>query len=517
MTQKLIQKQTERQGEAQQLSTLQVALSNLLELPVAELSERVRNEMVDNAALEEADGDHDDEPRDVEDGDSDDAEFEADETDEHRNEEDEERPADDADDWSDAPSEIGDSLGDYATIDDVPSYLQDRADQAREQHEVPVVGASSFYDDLLNQMGEHNLNEHEREVVAYLIGSLDDDGFLRKDLATIADEMAIYHNVETDEAEVRRLLAELQTFEPRGIGAQSLQECLRLQLESPDFQSPYKSLALAVVNSEFKAFASKHWDEVAAHLGMDADTAAHVRHILTHLNPRPGSALGSNVATAAPTVVPDFYVYIGADNLPVVEIEGGDVPELRVSPAFRDTISQYSRSRHKLSREQHDAYVYARQKVEAAQTFIGLLHRRRQTLLAVMQAIVDLQEDFFTADDDEERLRPMTLREVAVRAGVDISTVSRAASSKYVQTDYGIYPLKYFFSLQFTAETGDEISSRQVKMALRDIIAAEDKHAPYPDEMLAALLKQRGFPVARRTVAKYREQLGILSTRLRRE
>lgn len=508
MAQKFEQSQTEIQ--TQQLSTLQVALSRLTELPVTELADRVRDEMLDNAALEETGDD-----RDAAD------ELPAGE-DEDRDGDDSDDSGDTTDDWTDEPDEaapagLDDSLGDYANADEVPAYLQDRADEARERHEVPLTGSTSFYDDLIAQIGEHSLTDHEREVMDYLIGSLDEDGFLRKDPQDIADELAIYHNITTDTDELNRLIGVLQTFEPRGIGARSLQECLRLQLEDPDLRSPYKRLALDVINREFKAFVSKRWDDVASRLKMDPDTAAHVYRLLTHLNPMPGSALGSGAATTAPTVVPDFHVNIGADGLPVIELESGEVPELRVSPAFRDSIRQYAGRQGKLSREQRDAYVYARQKVESAQTFIGLLKRRSQTLMAVMRAIVDLQLPFFQADDDEALLRPMTLKEVAAKAGVDISTVSRAAASKYVQTDYGIYPIKFFFSSQFTAETGDELSARHVKAALRDIIDAEDKHSPLSDEAIAAALRGRGLPVARRTVAKYREQLGILSTRLRRE
>lgn len=495
MSQKLVQNQAAVQ--TQQLSLLQVALANLVELPVTELADRVRDEMVDNAALEEAD--HDPAA----------AAGEAD--DETAGEEGE------PEEWRDANGDFGEAMGDYFNDDEVPDYLRERADAARERHEMPLTGGTSFYDDLLNQIGEHDLNEHEREVMAYLIGSLDADGLLRKDLAALADELAIYHGVSTDEAELTRLLGVLQTFEPRGIGARSLQECLRLQLEDTERRSPWKGLALEVVNHYYKEFIGKHWDTLRQRLGVDEETMGHVRHELTHLNPMPGSTLGSGTTVTAPTVVPDFYVHIGADGLPDVELNDGDVPELRVSRAFSDSISQYARQRDKLTREQREAYVYARQKVDAAQAFIGLINRRRQTLLTVMRAIVGLQQDFFTNDDDEAQLRPLTLKEVAARAGVDISTVSRVTGSKYVQTDYGTYPLKYFFSSQFTTEAGDELSARKVRAALREIVDAEDKQHPLSDESITARLKDRGLPVARRTVAKYREQLGIPAARLRRE
>lgn len=267
----------------------------------------------------------------------------------------------------------------------------------------------------------------------------------------------------------------------------------------------------------FKEFASNRWDLISQKLNMEKEEAEAVRHLLQHLNPRPGAQLGSGAESMAQSVTPDFYVTVGKDGLPEVELNQGDVPELRVSQAFRDSIKQYASSRHALSREQHDAYVYAKQKVDAAQTFIGLIVRRRQTLMAVMQGIVDFQTEFFVENDDETFLRPLTLKDIAQKVGVDISTVSRVTNSKYVQTDYGIYPLKFFFSSQFTTEDGDEMSARQIRNAIRDIIDKEDKAHPYSDETLTSLLAKEGFKVARRTVAKYREQLGILSTRLRRE
>ena len=495
MSQKLVQNQAAAQ--VQQLSSLQVALASLVELPVTELAERVRDEMVDNAALEEADHEEG-----ADDGaGTDDAGADGEETEE----------------WRDADGDFGEAMGDYFNDDEVPDYLRERADAARERHEAPLTGGSSFYDDLLAQIGEHELDGHEREVMTYLIGSLDGDGLLRKDLAALADELAIYHGVNTDEAELTRLLGVLQSFEPRGIGARSLQECLHLQLEDPDRRSPWKKLALEVVDHYYKDFIGKRWDALRQHLGVDEETMGHVRHELTHLNPMPGSTLGSGASATAPTVVPDFYVRVGADGLPDVELNDGDVPELRVSRAFSDSISQYARRRDKLTREQREAYVYARQKEDAAQAFISLISRRRQTLLAVMRAIVGLQQDFFTNDDDEAQLHPLTLKEVAARAGVDISTVSRVTGSKYVQTDYGTYPLKYFFSSQFTTEAGDELSARKVRAALREIVDGEDKQHPLSDEAIAAQLKERELPVARRTVAKYREQLGIPPARLRRE
>ena len=510
MAQKL--EQTQAAVQTQQLSTMQVAVAKLVELPITELATRVRDEMVDNAALEESDADH----------------F-ADNTSDNSADMGNDMGASDADDKAnddiDVPNAYedtenygreADAMGDYFSADDVPSYLQQRAEAERDRTEIQFAGSTSFYEELQRQISEHNLNEHEEQVIEYIIGSLDEDGLLRKDTEVIADELAIYHNVNTSKAEVDHLLSVLQTFEPRGIGARSLQECLHIQLTDSEQRSPYTSLALAVVDRCFKDFVSKHWDVVKRRLEMDDETFEHVRHLLVHLNPRPGSALNESTVATAPTVVPDFYVSVTDDNELQVSLNNGDVPELQVSPAFCDSIKQYGANKSKLSREQKDAYTYARQKVDAAQSFINLLKRRRETLLSVMRVIAHKQKAFFVNDDDENELIPLTLKEVAEVVGVDISTVSRVTNSKYVQTLYGTYPLKFFFSSQFTTSDGDELSARKVKAALRDLIEAEDKKHPLSDEALAVQLKAQGYNVARRTVAKYRDMLGLPTARLRK-
>ncbi len=507
MAQKL--EQTQAAVQTQQLQTLQVALSKMVELPVEELAERVRNEMLDNAALEEKDDDFDDSAPDNEE----ERREEADDDNETNEEE-----SDGTDYDTDSAEDFGaesDAMGDYFSEDDVPDYLRQRADAERERTQMDFSGTTSFYDELRSQISEHALTPREEELMEYIIGSLDGDGFLRKNLNTLCDELAIYHNVETTVDELERVLRILQQFEPRGIGARDLQECLHIQLADPDRHSPYRKLALQVVDRCFKDFASRRWDLIANRLHIDEETLAHVKHELTHLNPMPGSALSDSASANLPTVTPDFYVRLSPDGEPIVTLNNGDVPELRVSRAFRQSIKEYGAHRSKLNRQQRDAYTYARQKVDAAQSFINLVARRRQTLLAVMRTIVSLQLPFFE-DDDEQQLRPLTLKDVAERVGVDISTVSRVTNSKYVQTLYGTYPLKFFFSTQFTSSEGDELSSRQVRAALRDIIENEDKSHPMSDELLSAELKKKGFDVARRTVAKYRDLLGFPTARLRK-
>lgn len=515
--------QTQEAVQTQQLASLQVAVAKLVELPVTELATRVRDELLDNAALEEK-GDEDDysaaadeERNDDRDNDRTDEQLEDNDEDredaEAREQAEQENAYEDREDYGTE----NDAMGDYLSTDDVPDYLMQRADEERDRKESQYTGSSSFYDELHAQIGEHNLSDHEREVMDYLIGSLDDDGFLRKDLDALADELAIYHNVQTSREELEHLLSVLQTFEPRGIGARSLQECLRLQLTDPDRHTPYTNLALEVVDRCFKDFTALRWESIRQRLHLDEDTLAHVRHELLHLNPMPGRALADTTAATAPTVVPDFYVMVTHDGEVRVTINRGDVPELCVSPAFKESLRQYGGANRKgLSREQRDAYTYARQKVDSALSFINLLTRRKQTLRAVMEAIVSLQHDFFVDDDDEQQLVPLTLKEVAAKAHVDISTVSRVTNSKYVQTAYGTYPLRFFFSSQFTTSEGDELSARKVRAALRELLEHEDRHHPLSDEAMAARLKAQGLLVARRTVAKYRDMLGFPTARLRK-
>ena len=489
MAQKLVQ--TETQIQTQTLSSLQVALAGLIELPAGDLADRIRDEMVDNAALEER---TESEPETDESGFADNSEAEAETPD----------------------TELGMAMGDYRSDDDIPDYLLARADASCDEYqETTAASTHSFYEELISQIGEHQLTDHERDVLTYLVGSLDEDGLLRKDLLNICDELAFHENIITDEAELNRLLQLLQTFEPHGIGARSLQECLALQLKSQPRRTPWTPMALRVIEQYFKDFTARRWDVLQQKLGVDEETMTHVRHELTHLNPRPGLAFSETSDSAAPTVIPDFYVSVNVDGSIALRLNNDSVPELCVSRAFRDSLKEYDINRPNLSREQRDAYLYARQKVEAAQGFIDALKQRQHTLLSVMSVIVALQRPFFE-DGDEARLRPMILKDVAERAGVDISTVSRVTGSKYVQTDFGVYPLKFFFSNLVTDSGGEEHSTRKIKLLLREMIDHEDKRQPLTDDKLSAMLAEKGFPVARRTVAKYREQLGLPIARMRR-
>ena len=472
--------------QTQQISALQLALAQMIELPIMQFAERIECEMMDNEALEE-----DDKNKEL-------------------------KTEEKVDNDLDGSDDLDLAIGDYRTEDDIPEYLQDRAEYSREERDFVVAASHSLYDDLKEQIGEQDLTPHEAQLIEYLIGSLDNNGFLNKDLEALCDELAIYHNIYTDEKELGRVLSILHTFEPRGIGARDLRECLLIQLSHPDYHSPWQNQSIVVSKKYFKQFMSKRWDLIAEGMSLDEDEAAHIKQELTRLNPAPGRALNDDEVQGATAVIPDFFVMVSDDGSIDIQINHGDIPELCVSQSFQDIIKKYNADGKNLSRAEKDGYIYAKQKVEAAQNFITLIERRQHTLMSVMQCIVELQRPFFI-EEDEVLLTPLTLKEVAERLGLDISTVSRVTSSKYVQTRYGLYPLKYFFSAGFVSVDGEELTARKVKTALAEIIDAEDKNFPLGDEIIAQMLKEKGLPVARRTVGKYREQMGIPTARLRKQ
>lgn len=499
MPQKLTQ--TQVQTQTQTLTPQQLLFIRLLELPVSDLEQRINNELLDNEALEQTDP-------------SDSRDDSLDTTPSNDEGAEDDGSGDDNGDGP-VPSPTDDALADYANDDETPEYLLQAAWTQREQREIPFGQSVSFYEHLTEQVSEHSLTPHEADVINYLIGSLDEDGLLRKDPAILADELTVYHNISTDEKEIDRLLRVLQTFDPVGIGARSLQECLHLQIASPDFHSPLKAQALRVIDRYFDDFTHKRWNRLQQRLALSDDDTARLRADLLRLNPRPGNTLGDLPDEAAQTVIPDFIVENDGNGNLTVRQNNGEIPFLRVSRAFRDTLSELTGRKSGLSRQQKAAYTYTRQKVEAAEGFIRAIHQRRHTMQLTMEAIVELQRPFFE-EGDEALLRPMILKDVAARTGLDISTISRVSSSKYVETDFGIFPLKYFYNDKITTDDGTELSTQRIRSALRELIEGEDKRSPLADEALAEALKRQGFPVARRTVAKYREQMGIPVARLRK-
>ena len=351
----------------------------------------------------------------------------------------------------------------------------------------------SFYDRLTEQMGEYDLSDHERDILEYLIGSLDDNGFITKPLSQIADELEIYHSLSASEEEVGRMLAVLQQFDPPGIGARNLKECLLLQHPSAKLRT--------VFERHWDDFTGKRWDRIQDKMGLTDAEVERLRREVQHLNPRPGNNPSDPVGRATETIKPDFIVEMDDEGTLRLSLNQGDVPSLRLSSEADDSGSEESAS-------------FVREYRERGQLFIDALTQRRLTMTAVMKAIIRLQRPFFH-EGDENLLRPMRLEDVAEKTGLNLSTVSRVTSSKYVETPYGIYPLKWFFSGSSTQD-GETVSTRKVKAALKTLIEAEDKTEPLSDEALCTALREQGYDIARRTVAKYREQLGYPPARYRK-
>ena len=359
-----------------------------------------------------------------------------------------------------------------------------------------------------------HLTDKEEKIAEYLIGSLDDDGLLRKGTDTLIDELAIYQGIYADTEEIEKGLAMIQEFDPAGIGARNLQECLLLQIKrKPD--SPLKRLEWNIIEKCCDDFTRKNKERIMQRLNIDEETYNEAVSDLIKLNPRPGSSLGEIIGKNFQQIIPDFLVETEDDGTITLTLNNGNIPELRLSREFNELLEEYTTNQENQSKESKDAFLFLKQKVDAAQGFINAIKQRQQTLLKTMQAIIDLQRPFFE-DGDETLLKPMIQKDIAERTKLDVSTISRVSNSKYVQTNYGIYPLSFFFSDGYTTEEGEELSVREIKHYLEECIANENKDMPYTDDELADILKEKGYPIARRTVAKYRQQLNIPSARLRR-
>lgn len=495
-----VQSQEQTLKQTQMFSQQQLLQAQLVELPVTQLLERINTEMNDNPALEVASGDEQPDWKDDaltgEDAMPSEEDFDIQSEREERQ------------------SALDDALAGIGRDDeDLPVYHGGMSSQ--EEREEMVYGDTvSFYDLLKEQMGETELTATEAEVMEYLIGSLDNDGLLRKDLDAISDELAIYYHLELTPQEIEAVLRKLQEFDPAGIGARSLQECLLLQILRRD-ESRLRDLMTTVVEQYFDEFTKKHWDKIQQALSLtDLQTETLIKE-LRKLNPKPGASMGESVGRSMQQITPDFIIDTQDDGTVTFHLNNGEVPELHVSQSFADTIQEYQNNREHMSRQMKEALLYTKKKVDAAQNFIDAVKMRRRTLTLTMKAIIQLQHRFFE-DGDEASLRPMRLVDVAERTGLDVSTISRVCNSKYAQTRWGTFPLRYFFSDSYVTASGEELSTREIKVALRDIVEAEDKKHPLSDDALKEELTKRGYPIARRTVAKYREQLGIPVARLRK-
>ena len=493
------QKLTQGQKLTQTISQQQLLVSSLVELPVNQLVDRINTEMNDNPALESETNydtldyiespDYSEDPEPSDDFSS--------------NREREERQ-----------SALDDALAGIGRDDeDLPVY-HGGSNMSEEREEMVYGESTSFYDLLKEQVGEMELTDRQHDIIEYLIGSLDDDGLLRKTLDVISDELAIYHNIDASPQEIAQVLAIRQEFDPAGIGAQSLQECLLIQIDRRD-DSKVKRLMREVIADHFDEFTHKHWDKIQSALSLTDIQAEALFKELRKLNPRPGASMGETVGRSIQQITPDFIIDTQDDGTITFTLNNGEIPELRVSQSFVDSMKEYQDNKDHLSRQTKEALLYIKKKVDAAQGFIEAVKVRRHTLTVTMQAIISLQRQFFL-DGDEASLRPMILKDVAEKTGLDLSTISRVSNSKYAQTRWGTFPLRHFFSDSYVTESGEELSTRQIKAALRDIVEAEDSQKPLSDDAIKNLLAQKGYTIARRTVAKYREQLGIPIARLRK-
>ena len=398
--------------------------------------------------------------------------------------------------------------------EELPVYQGSRG-WGDDQEQTVFGEEKSFYDSLLEQVGELDISDEQRYVIEYIIQSLDSDGLLRTPLSDICEQLAIYHNIDITEQEGEQLLHLLQGFDPAGIGARSLQECLRLQIERRK-ESPMKTMMLRVVDEYFDEFTKKRWRAIQRHLSIADSEAKELIGELRRLNPKPGAAMSETLGRSIEQITPDFIVDTNDDGTITMTLNSSDMPRLEISQSFADLLKDFEDNREHMTRQQKEALLYTKQKVEAAQSFINAIQMRNQTLTKTMEAIIQLQRPFFE-EGDEELLRPMILKDIANITHLDISTVSRVSNSKYVLTRWGTFPLKFFFNDSYVTQSGDELSTRKIKAALRELIDNEDKRNPLRDDVLRDTLEQMGYPIARRTVTKYREQMGLPPARLRRQ
>ena len=460
------QEQTQQQVQTQQLLPQQVMLVRLMEMPVESLQHRVELECLENPWLERKEETTDNGQQTTDDS------------------------------YDDATA--GDASYDYRSEEDMPDFLTGASHSNNAAEFMSYDDTLSLTDQLREQMADFDLTDHEKELMEYLIGSLDEDGLLKKSLAVLADEAEIYQGLDTSTEELEKVLQVLQQFDPPGIGARSLQECLLIQVRR-DEDNPNRDLLIKLLDKCFDDFIHKRWSRIEQRLHINQAQAEQLQHEILKLNPRPGGTLGAKSADRAQSIQPDFYVDTDDDGTITVTLSRGNQPSLIISPDAEG--------------EQN---TFVRQYVERGQMFINALHQRSETMMRTMQAIVKLQKPFFQ-EGDEMLLRPMKLEDVADITGYDISTISRAANSKYVETTFGTYPLKWFFTHKATQnEEGEDVTARQIMAALRRHIEQEDKRQPLSDERLTQLLGNDGFSVARRTVAKYREQMGIPVARMRK-
>lgn len=475
---------------SQKLSPQQIQLMKLIQLPTQAFEQRLKEEMIENPALEMGKED----------------EFETSEYD---------TPEDNYDDYESDRIEAEDiNIDEYLSNDETPEYKlhSNNYSSDDEEREIPIVAQVSFHQDLINQLNTFILSDAEREIAEFLVGSIDDVGYIRRSVQDLVDDMAFTQGIYTDEATVEKILQIVQELEPAGVGARDLQECLLLQLKR---KTPTDSveLALDIIENQFDAFTKKHYDKLLQKYGVSQEQLRKAIDEIERLNPKPGGSYagGSKIAEH---IVPDFTIRI-VDGELELSLNGRNVPSLHISKDYQEMLQTYKDSKDKSS-TQKDAVQFIKQKLDSAKWFIDAIKQRQETLLITMNAIMQYQREYFL-EGDETKLKPMILKDIADMIGFDISTVSRVANSKYVETPYGTKLLKDFFSESMKNDQGEDVSTIEIKKILQNVIEEEDKQKPYPDDKLAEILKERGYPIARRTVAKYREQLDIPVARMRKK
>jgi RNA polymerase sigma-54 factor len=491
--------QSLQQKLLQKLSPQQIQLMKLLQVPTANLEERIKEEMEENPALELEEEKHDE---------YEEAKDEFSETAEETYEEPDGSETDyDNIDISDYVQDGDDEIADYKLRDD--NYGSDDDDKKT----IPFKTETSFYETLLDQLGLLKLDEKEQRIAEQIVGSIDEDGYLRRDTGAIVDDLAFRQNIMTTDDEVESIIKRIQQFDPPGVAARDLQECLLLQLHRMQDEGKNVTTAIKAISKYFDEFTKKHYEKIQRGLDLNDEQLKEVMQQIIRLNPKPGGNVGE-INKAESYVVPDFFIINNSGKLELT-LNSRNAPELRISEGYRDMLKEYDRGTKK-DKRQKEAVLFIKQKIDSAKWFIDAIKQRQHTLLDTMTAIMNHQHDFFLTGD-QTTLRPMILKDIAEKTGLDISTVSRVANSKFVQTEFGTYRLKFFFSESLSTESGEEVSTREVKKILSDLIEAENKKKPLSDEHLTEMLQQKGYNIARRTVAKYREQLNIPVARLRKE
>jgi RNA polymerase sigma-54 factor len=480
-------KQKLQQKLLQKLSPQQIQMIKLLEIPAIQLEQRIKKELEENPVLEEG-------------------------NEENPYEEQEEMKEDQDGDQQDEFS-----LEDYMEDDEIPSYRLNTQNYSPDdkREEIPFTMGNTFRENLKSQLGLRKLTEEQEVLAEYILGNIDDDGYLRRDLEAIADDLAFSVGVEASYEDLHEVLMIIQEFDPAGVGARSLQECLLLQIQRKNLEDPDIQRAHQILKNHFEEFTNKHYDKIIQRLGITEEQLKSALEEILHLNPKPGGAVGDTQNRSFHHIVPDFILEDNDGELQLY-LNSNNVPELRVSRTYSDMFESYSANKASATRDEKDAITFVKQKLDSAKWFIDAIKQRQNTMLLTMNAILEYQKEYFK-EGDETKMRPMILKDIADMTNLDISTISRVVNSKYIQTHFGIFPLKYFFSEGMQTESGEEVSTREIKKILQDCINNEDKKKPLTDDRLSAILNEKGYHIARRTVAKYREQLGLPVARLRKK